>query len=187
MSVLYTRTTTLNDSRASPTPRPSAYQRLTPRRRNAERRRRVLQVWRVQSGEDDDDDDDRIHILFFVFYIPSLELSVHLFERFLMWTAFSPPMNRTTARVNPYKGTTRVRACDSRTTWKIFIGMCCHRNSHQLPVGMSIHPRTLLEAALRCEERAVENRSHGEHAAYDGTCSVGGVSGDKKSNQIYVR
>ncbi len=87
MSVLYTRTTTPNDSRASPTPRPSAYQRLTPRRRNAERRRRVLQVWRVQSGEDDD--DDRVHISFFVFYTLSLELSVHLFERFLTWTAFS--------------------------------------------------------------------------------------------------
>ena len=40
-------------ARASPTPRPSTYQRLTPRRKNAERRRRVLQVRRAQSGEDD--------------------------------------------------------------------------------------------------------------------------------------
>jgi len=182
MSVLYTRTSTLDDSRASPTPRPSAYQRLTPRRRNAERRRRVLQVWRVQSGEDDD--DDRVHISFFVFYTLSLELSVHLFERFLTWTAFSP-MNRTTARVINH---TRVQPelVRLKLRGKLYGMMCCHRNSHQLPVRMSIHPRTLLEAALRCEERAVENRSHGEHAAYDGTCSVGRACQDK-SSQIYVR
>ena len=36
---------------------------------------------------------------------------------------------------------------------------------------MSVHPCAFLEAALRCEERAVQNRSHREHAAHDGTCS----------------
>jgi hypothetical protein len=39
---------------------------------------------------------------------------------------------------------------------------------------MSVHPCTFLEAALRCEERAVQNRSHREHAAHDGTCSSWG-------------
>ena len=34
---------------------------------------------------------------------------------------------------------------------------------------MSVHP--FLEAALRCEEGAVQNRSHRKHSAHDGTCS----------------
>jgi hypothetical protein len=44
-------------------------------------------------------------------------------------------------------------------------------DSHQLAIGMTVHPCAFLEAALRCEERAVQNRSHREHAAHDGTCS----------------
>jgi hypothetical protein len=37
---------------------------------------------------------------------------------------------------------------------------------------MSVHSCALLEAALRGEERAIKNGSHGEHPTYDGTCSV---------------
>lgn len=48
-------------------------------------------------------------------------------------------------------------------------------DSHQLAISMSIHPCAFLEAALRCEERAVQNRSHREHAAHDGTCSDRGL------------
>lgn len=40
---------------------------------------------------------------------------------------------------------------------------------------MSVHSCTLLEAALRGEERAIKNGSNGEHSTYDGTCSVGVV------------
>ena len=57
---------------------------------------------------------------------------------------------------------------------KKFIG-CRRRNSHQLPIRMSVHSCALLEAALRGEERAIKNGSHGEHSTYDGTCSVGVV------------
>ena len=42
---------------------------------------------------------------------------------------------------------------------------------------MSIQPCAFLEAALRCEERAVQNRSHREHTAHDGTCSSRRLSG----------
>src|SRR5229473_632440 len=51
-------------------------------------------------------------------------------------------------------------------------------NSHQLSINMTVHPCALLEVALRCEERAVQNRSHSEHTTHDGTCSsFWGVSG----------
>src|SRR6266852_8610738 len=48
-------------------------------------------------------------------------------------------------------------------------------DSHQLAISMSVHPCAFLEATLRCEERAVQNRSHREHAAHDGTCSGRGI------------
>jgi len=50
---------------------------------------------------------------------------------------------------------------------------------------MSVHSCALLEAALRGEERAIKNGSHGEHSTYDGTCSVGVVRTDYI--KLYIR
>ena len=46
-----------------------------------------------------------------------------------------------------------------------------HESSHQLSIRMSVRPGAFLETTLSCKERAIEDRSHSEHTAHDGTCS----------------